>query len=129
MATLGEHGRAPSSRARSPFQTKHFSETQEHAVQETVRFWTYIKPTFWHRFGITERHTVRNNADKIAMETVDQNFVSQGIRRACVVDDLPLAAEGFHQQISKTVWVNGCRGLYEANVDDRQLRMRKVDSL
>ena len=40
------------------------SETQEHAVEKTVIFWTYLLPTFWHRIDVTEHHTVRNKADK-----------------------------------------------------------------
>ena len=40
------------------------SEKQEHAVQKTVTFWTYVIPTFWHRIDITENHTVRTKTDK-----------------------------------------------------------------
>ena len=40
------------------------SETQEHAVQKTVRFWAYVLPTFWHRIDVKEHHMVRNKLDK-----------------------------------------------------------------
>ena len=40
------------------------SETQEHAVQKTVLFWSYVIPTFWHRIDVMEHHMVRNKMNK-----------------------------------------------------------------
>ena len=52
--------------------------TQEHAVQKTVTFWSYVLPTFWHRIDVKEHHIIRNKADKkVAKRWAETSYVKE----------------------------------------------------